>query len=244
MRKLTLGILIAAAILLPIAMVAGVVESFANNPEVQKTAEPTAKISAKNVEKTSVVANITVDRSQYVFLPGYQGDEETGQKYYYGQSYRICLIDMTAYEKADAEAKKSSEQSSVSIASFVKNVFDIEQTSRPQPGYAPKDEKNDVSFNVTDTYTFTTDTQVQEKKKYYTKNDSGEFVVADLEVGSSIKSNTYYEATSTTNFSFKVVNLLSNHKYAFAVQFYFSMNDAKNEMYNKSYQQRTTFTTK
>ena len=242
MRKLTLGILIAAAILLPIAMVAGVVESFANNPEVQKTAEPTAKISAKNVEKTSVVASITVDRSQYVFLSEYNGDIDSGKRYYYGESYRVVLIDWAGYEKADAEAKKKNEGSTISIASYVDKDFVIEETSKPIDGSAPKDENNNITFNQIDDYTFTTDTQVQANKTYYELKDK-EYVVKELSVGSEIKANTYYEKNITTKFNFKINNLLPYHKYALAVQFYYSVNDAKNTLYNKSYQQRTIFTT-
>lgn len=242
MRKLTKGLLIVAAILIPLAMIAGAVKSISNHTEAQIITEPTAKLSAKDVTSKSVGIDITVERSQYVFLSEYNGDIDSGKRYYYGESYRVVLIDWAGYEKADAEAKKKNEGSTISIASYVDKDFVIEETSKPIDGSAPKDENNNITFNQIDDYTFTTDTQVQANKTYYELKDK-EYVVKELSVGSEIKANTYYEKNITTKFNFKINNLLPYHKYALAVQFYYSVNDAKNTLYNKSYQQRTIFTT-
>lgn len=237
-------VVIFAAILVPLGLISGAVSSVTNYSEYQIVSTPQSTVEVSDVKATEATVSFSIDRSNYVILSsvGKSTGDDTEQttKYKYTSDYNILLIDMTKYNDAVKHIKGSE---AVSIQGYVDRTYNVLNDELVTSTSTIKSGELGYTISTVDTYLLTADTQFQEGKEYFTKTGA-EYVLAEFKVGAEVEKGEYYEKAKNTSFSFGVANLIAEHDYAIAIQFYYSTNDKGNTLYNKGLQERKEFTTK
>lgn len=226
-------VVIFAAILVPLGLISGAVSSVTNYSEYQIVSTPQATVEVSNVKATEATVSFSIDRSNYVVL-------STSAENVYTSDYLIHLIDMTSY---NAAVKKIKGNEVVSMRSYIDRDYQVLNDELITSTSTIKSGELGYTISTVDTYLLTADTQFQEDKDYYTKSGS-EYVLAEFKVGAEVEKGEYYEKAKNTSFSFGVANLITEHDYAIAIEFYYSTTNRGSTRYNKGLQERKEFTTK
>ena len=232
---------IAAGILVPLGLISGAVKATQNYSVYQVASTPEAKITVSNINKTKGQADIhfSIDRSNYVIdsapRTNIDGEEkEYTTRYDYIENYQIYLINMVTYNNAVKNIKGNEAVSLRDHADRtieIKGDVAIEGTS-----------EFPVSITVVDAYLLTADTKFQADKTYYVL-EGKEYVEYKAIEGDNVEQNKFYEKEKNSTFSLTLGNLLPNYDYAIAIQFYYSLDDARNVLYNNGLKEKTEFNT-
>jgi hypothetical protein len=230
--------LIAAGILVPLGLISGAVSATQNHIEYQVSSLPEAKISVSNINKAKGQAEVhfSIDRSNYIIdsSPRRSDDEEISTRYRYTENYQILLINMVTYNNAVKNIKGSE---AVSIKDHADRTIEI-INSKAIEG----DNSTPIDITVVDAYLLTADTKFQADKTYYVQSGK-EYVEAKVKEGEDVESNKYYEKEKNSSFTITFGNLLKDYEYAVAIQFYYSLNDSSNSLYNNGLREKTEFNT-
>lgn len=231
---------VGAAVLLPLGLISGAVESISSHTEYQVASTPQATIKVDNITSSTAHIQFSIDRSNMVIDSSSNASATDGEittKFKYCSDYNILILKMTAYNEA---VKKITGNQVIRLDDYVDRTYEVRDDDFIYDGksHDPVD-----TLTIVNTYLLTADTVFQEDKEYFTKNGA-EYELATIKTGAEIEKGVYYEKAENTTFDFYIGNLNSEYTYAVAIQFYYSTDDVRNTLYNNGYKEREEFITK